>query len=43
MFAAMEMLAGGFTSQETKNFEALKKLIEENTTDYSSGLNGLGK
>lgn len=39
MFAAMEMLMGAFTSQETKNFEDLKKLIEENTTDYSVGLN----
>lgn len=36
MFAAMEMLGGAFTSQETKNFEALKKLIEANTTDYAA-------
>lgn len=34
MFAIMEMLAGSFTAQETKNLEALKKLINENTTDY---------
>ena len=34
MFAIMEMLGGSFTAQETKNVEALKKLIEENTTDY---------
>lgn len=34
MFAWMEMLAGSFTKQETKNMEALKKLIEANTTDY---------
>ncbi|MBT8191107.1 MAG: SRPBCC family protein [Bacteroidia bacterium] len=34
MFAIMEMFGGAFTKQETKNFNALKKLIEENTTDY---------
>jgi len=34
MFAIMETLSGAFTAQETKNIEALKKLIEENTTDY---------
>jgi len=34
MFAIMEMLGGSFTAQETKNIEALKKVIEENTTDY---------
>jgi len=34
MFAVSEMLSGGFTKQETKNIEALKKVIEENTTDY---------
>lgn len=39
MFALMEMLTGAFTKQETKNIEALKILIEENTTDYSSGQN----
>ena len=34
MFATMEMLGGSFTAQEVKNIEALKKVIEENTTDY---------
>ena len=34
MFAVMETLGGGFTKQEGKNMEALKKLINENTTDY---------
>ena len=34
LFALMEKLGGAFTAQEKKNFEALKKLIEENTTDY---------
>jgi hypothetical protein len=34
MFAVMESLAGSFTSQEVKNIDALKKVIEENTTDY---------
>jgi hypothetical protein len=34
MFALMEILGGAFQSQEEKNIEALKKLIEENTTDY---------
>lgn len=34
MFALMEMFSGSFTAQETKNIEALKKVIEENTTDY---------
>lgn len=34
MFALMEMLGGSFQSQEEKNIEALKKVIEENTTDY---------
>lgn len=34
MFAIMETFGGAFTKQEKKNFEALKKLIEENTTDY---------
>ena len=34
LFALMEMLGGAFTKQETKNIEALKVLIEENTTDY---------
>ena len=36
MFAMMEMLTGSFTAQEEKNIEALKKVIEENTTDYFS-------
>ncbi len=35
MFALMEMTAGAFGKQETKNMEALKKVIEENTADYS--------
>ena len=34
MFAAMEMFGGSFTKQEVKNIEALKMVIEENTTDY---------
>lgn len=34
MFAIMETFAGSFTAQEKKNIEALKKVIEENTTDY---------
>lgn len=34
MFAIMEMLGGAFTKQEGKNMEALKTLINENTTDY---------
>jgi len=34
MFALMEKLTGSFTKQEVKHIEALKKLIEENTTDY---------
>lgn len=34
MFAIMEMLGGAFTTQEAKNFENLKVLIDENTTDY---------
>lgn len=33
MFAIMDIF-GGFQTQETKNIEALKKVIEENTTDY---------
>lgn len=35
IFALMENLAGAFTAQETKNMNNLKKVIEENTTDYS--------
>jgi hypothetical protein len=34
MFAIMEMVAGAFTKQEASNIDALKKLIEENNTDY---------
>lgn len=34
MFALMERLGGSFHKQEVKNIEALKKVIEENTTDY---------
>lgn len=34
MFFLMEMLGGAFQKQEAKNIDALKKVIEENTTDY---------
>lgn len=34
MFALMEKMGGAFTAQEAKNQNALKKVIEENTTDY---------
>ena len=34
MFAIMETVAGSFTTQEKKNIEALKIVIEENATDY---------
>ena len=34
MFALMEMFGDAFQTQEAKNIEALKKVIEENTTDY---------
>ena len=34
MFALMEMFTGSFKKQEVENIEALKKVIEENTTDY---------
>jgi hypothetical protein len=34
MFAVMEILVGGFTKQEARNIDALKKVIEENDTDY---------
>ena len=34
MFALMEILGGSFKKQEVANIEALKKVIEENTTDY---------
>ena len=33
MFTSMEMLSGAFQGQAENNVEALKKLIEENTTD----------
>jgi hypothetical protein len=38
MFAIMEVIGGSFTTQEKKNIEALKKVIEENTTDYYPAL-----
>ncbi len=34
MFALMETFGGSFQAQEEINIEALKKVIEENTTDY---------
>ena len=34
MFALMELFGGAFEKQEGMNMEALKKVIEENTTDY---------
>ena len=34
VFALMEMFLGAFQAQEEKNIEALKNVIEENTTDY---------
>ncbi len=34
MFALMEKLGGSFTTQEAKNMEALKVLIQNNTKDY---------
>ena len=34
LFALMEMFSGSFQTQEVKNVEALKKVIDENTTDY---------
>ncbi len=37
MFAAMELFTGSFQSQEEKNIDQLKKVIEENTTDYYPG------
>lgn len=36
MFAIMEMAGGAFTAQEAKNMNNLKKVIEENSSDYSS-------
>lgn len=35
MFAAMELFTNSFHKQEAKNFEALKVLIEKNTTNYN--------
>lgn len=34
MFASMEMFMNAFDKQEAKNMEALKDLIEKNTTSY---------
>lgn len=34
MFALMEMLGGSFQAQEEENINNLKKVIEENTTEY---------
>ena len=34
MFFLMEKLGGAFQKQEAKNIDALKKVINENTTDY---------
>lgn len=34
MFALMELLGGSFQKQEEENIENLKKVIEENTTEY---------
>jgi len=34
MFAIMETLGGAFKKQEVENVEALKKVIESNSTDY---------
>ncbi len=34
LFAAMEMFAGAFEKQEVENIENLKKVINENTTNY---------
>lgn len=34
MFALMELLGGSFQAQEEENIEALKRVINENTTDY---------
>lgn len=36
MFALMDLFAGSFQKQEMKNIEALKKVINENTTNYSN-------
>lgn len=45
MFCWMEIIGGSFQSQEEKNIEALKSVIEENTTDYypvSAAVDSLG-
>ena len=34
MFAVMDLLTNSFQKQEAENFNNLKKLIDENTTDY---------
>lgn len=34
MFALMEMIGGSFKEQEVNNLGSLKKVVEENTTDY---------
>ena len=34
MFAVMDLFSGNFQKQEVENINALKKVIEENTTDY---------
>ena len=39
IFALMEMFGGSFKAQEAKNLEALKKVINENTTNYFPALN----
>jgi len=36
MFGLMDLFSGSFQKQEVKNIEALKKVINENTTDYST-------
>lgn len=38
MFAVMELVGGSFQAQEVKNIEALKKVIEENQTDYNTSI-----
>ena len=40
MFALMEIMGGTFSAQEAKNFGNLKKLIDENSTNYSPPVNG---
>lgn len=42
MFALMEMFGGSFQAQEEKNVEALKKVIESNTTNYQPGSDMFG-